>query len=453
MLKYMLLLNELEGLLDSGAIREGGKLPSVRQLAESHNVNKATVIRALQELEKRHLIYAVPQSGYYAVGKERQAEESSTRNLDFATSAPDPDVFPYLDFKHCINQAIDIYKNELFVYGTPKGLPTLIPVIQKQLANHQVFTDPDRIVITAGVQQALSLLVAMPFPNGKSNILIEQPGYHLLIAHLKTHGIRALGIARDERGLDWTELERMFREEDIKFFYTMPRFQNPLGVSYNKQEKLRMLELAARYDVYLVEDDYMADFETDTKADPLYAYDTGSPSRVIYLKSYSKIIFPGLRVGVAVLPEELVGMFRSYKHVLDIDSSMLSQAALEIYIKSGMFERHRQKISGSYLQRSRVLQGSLERAKERLPAKLQAGFPSKSPFMHTHLVLDRSVNVGALISRMRKQGVLLDSIDKHMLSTFPLPNLLKLTVSNVKEKDIEQGIQRITNGLLALYRG
>lgn len=118
----------------------------------------------------------------------------------------------------------------------------------------------------------------------------------------------------------------------------MPRIHNPLGVSYTKAQKSRIVFLANKYDVYLVEDDYIADFETDLKADPLYFYDINQ--RVIYLKSFSKIMFPGLRVGFAVLPETICSQFAEYKRLIDIDSSMFSQGALDIYIKSGMFNRH-----------------------------------------------------------------------------------------------------------------
>lgn len=119
-----------------------------------------------------------------------KTNENHVRNssvIDFATSAPDSDVFPYLDFQHCINKAIDTYKNDLFIYGTPKGLPSLIRVMQRQLANYQVFTNEENIFITSGVQQALSLLTSIPFPNKKKTILIEQPSYHLFIEYLETN--------------------------------------------------------------------------------------------------------------------------------------------------------------------------------------------------------------------------------------------------------------------------
>lgn len=438
--KYLIVFSDLEKLIQNGELKEGDKLPSIRFLSARYQCTKSTIIRALQELEKRHMIYSVLKSGYYVVKKTNEFHVSRSSVIDFATSAPDPDIFPYLDFQHCINKAIDTYKNDLFIYGTPKGLPSLIRVVQRQLTNYQVFTNEENIFITSGVQQALSLLTSIPFPNKKKTILIEQPSYHLFIEYLETHNIPVIGIERTAEGIDLNELERIFQTEDIKFFYSMPRFHNPLGTSYSKKEKEVIVRLAKKYDVFIVEDDYLVDLERDAKADPMYSYDNSS--HVIYLKSYSKIIFPGLRVGVAVIPNCLTEIFFTYKKLLDIDSSMISQAALEVYIKSGMFDRHKQKIRASYYERSKRLAVSLKECNvvnKRLFQYHDVNFPC----IHTHITLDKNVIVQPLIRRLLKNNVLLDSIDKNYLSSFPKEKILKLNVSNVKEEMIEEGICKI----------
>ncbi|MFD3449013.1 PLP-dependent aminotransferase family protein [Microbacteriaceae bacterium 4G12] len=440
MYKYLIVFNDLEKLIQDGELKEGDKLPSIRSLSKRYECTKSTIIRALQELEKRHMIYAVLKSGYYVVKKTNHNQISHSHVIDFATAAPDPDVFPYLDFQHCINKAIDTYKNDLFIYGTPKGLPSLIRVVQRQLTNYQVFTKEDNIFITSGVQQALSLLTSLPFPNQKKTILIEQPSYHLFIEYLETHHIPVLGIKRTANGIDLQELERIFQTEDIKFFYTMPRFHNPLGTSYSKKEKETIVRLAKKYDVFLVEDDYLADLERDAKADPMYSYDDSS--HVIYLKSYSKIIFPGLRIGVAVIPDCLTELFYTYKKLIDIDSSMISQAALEVYIKSGMFDRHKQKIRDSYYDRSKRLAASLKEYSG-MNKQLFQYQDSHLPCVHTHIVLDKRVIVQSFIQKLMKNSILLDSIEKNYLSSFSKEKILKLNVSNVKEERIEEGIYKI----------
>ncbi|MGG2092164.1 PLP-dependent aminotransferase family protein [Bacillus sp. S13(2024)] len=444
MYKYLNVFNDLERLIQNGELKEGDKLPSIRSLSTHYKCTKSTTIRALQELEKRHMIYSVLKSGYYVVKKTNEGYVNDSSVIDFATSAPDPDVFPYLDFQHCINKAIDTYKNDLFIYGTPKGLPSLIPVVQRQLTHYQVFTNEENIFITSGAQQALSLLISIPFPNKKNTILIEQPSYHLLIEYLETHNIPVMGIERTAEGINLNELEHIFQTEDIKFFYTMPRFHNPLGTSYSKTDKEAIVRLAKKYDVFIVEDDYLADLERDAKADPMYSYDDAS--HVIYLKSYSKIIFPGLRVGVAVIPNCLTGNFLTYKKLLDIDSSMISQAALEVYIKSGMFDRHKQKIRASYYERSKRLAASLKEWSITNKQLFQY-HDANLPCVHTHITLDKRVIVEPLLRQVIKNKVLLDSIDKNYLSSFPKERILKLNVSNVKEEMIEEGICKIIDAM------
>lgn len=103
----------------------------------------------------------------------------------------------------------------------------------------------------------------------------------------------------------------------------MPRLHNPLGTSYSKQEKDMIRKLAYQYNVYIVEDDYLADFEQNSKIDPIHTDDI--QQHVIYLKSFSKIMFPGLRIGLAVLPDIFIQTFQQYKNTTDIDSSMISR--------------------------------------------------------------------------------------------------------------------------------
>lgn len=434
MTRYEELIHDIEQKIDDGRIRGGQKLPSIREASVSYACSASTVIRAYTELEKRHRLYSIPQSGYYAVlQKAEEAAESKGAALNFASVAPDPEVFPYLDFQHCINKAIDRYRTHLFTYGTPQGLPSLLQVLSKHLASYQVFAPADRIAVASGVQQALSILTTMPFPSGKQTVLVEQPTYAIFLQMLELFGVPTRGIARTEAGIELDELETLFRTGDIKFFYTIPRFQNPLGASYSNRTKKSIAELAKRYDVIVVEDDFLADLETDPKADPIYAY---APSHVVYLKSYSKIVFPGLRVGVAVLPPDLQATFSLHKRFSDIDSSMLSQAALEIYIQSGMFERRKRKISDTYRSRMQRLSRALDDfndTRDTRHLRLDAG-------MHTHLELPASIRQQTLIDRLAKRKIEVRGSDGCFLPSFAKRSILQLSVSQLEEDRIEEGV-------------
>ena len=450
MYKYLELSKELEDKIKIGEYKDGDRIPSIRTLKEAYNCNKSTVITALKDLEIKHILYSLPKSGYYVVKRNDNYDKENKLILDFSSSAPDPRVFPYLDFQHCINQAIDIYKNDLFIYGTPKGLPSLIESIQKQLGNYQVFTNKDNIFITSGSQEALSILTTMPFPNNKDTILIEQPSCDIFIDYLEVNNKKVIGIKRDSQGIDLEELERIFKDENIKFFYTMPRYHNPLGTSYSNEDKKEISRLAEKYDVYVVEDDYLADFEQDSKSDPIFSYDRSN--HVIYLKSYSKIIFPGLRVGVVVIPEKLIEIFNKYKKTLDIDNSILFQEALEIYIKNGMFKRNKEKIKNYYLSRAKILNSSLKR---NIYENNLDGFKRyykynflENTCIHTYIELHKEISCEKIINKLKKKDIIVSTADENYLNSFKEKDLiLKINVSNVGEEYIDNGINEIINNI------
>lgn len=438
MLKYETIYQSLLQKIQSGDFPAGAKLPSIRGLSQQYICSKSTIISALKRLEEQHIIYSIPKSGYYVVEHQVFEEPTSTEGVDFATSSPTWHAFPYKDFQQCINKAIDTYQEELFRYGTLKGLSLLIIEAKKLLESYQVFTKPEQIFITSGVQQALAILSMMPFPNNGYTILVEQPSYHLYMDMLKTYGIRAIGIQRTAQGIDLKQLEKIFNEEEIKFFYTMPRFHNPLGTSYSKKDKEAILQLAYKYNVYIIEDDYLADFEYNTKNDPLFAKDI--KEQVIYLKSFSKIMFPGLRIGLAVLPTTILNTFQKFRMTIDIDSSMISQAALYLYIKSGMFEHNKLKVSNIYHKRAQALQQSLQNH--------LANYESSSELvMHGHILLPKQINMKSFIHYLREQQVYLDSVESNYLANFHKERVLKLNVSNVENHRIEEGVKKIASAL------
>ena len=170
------------------------------------------------------------------------------------TSVPDK-INPYKDFQHCMDKAISIYGKKLFEYSSPKGMPELINTLTKHLMNFQIFVESEKIFITNGSQQALYILGAMSFQDGRSKVLVEQPTYSVMLKILENAKIPVVGIKRTNEGLDLNELEKIFKNGDIKFFYTMPRYQNPTGFCYNNDQKKEIIKLAEKYDLYNLEDD------------------------------------------------------------------------------------------------------------------------------------------------------------------------------------------------------
>ncbi len=437
MKKYLFILSDIEQKILEGQYRPGQKLPSVRSAAELYGSSISTIIRAYAELEKRHDIYSMPQSGYYVVEKPGDLpNDKEVKMIDFASVLPDVNVFPYLDFQHCLNKAIDLYKHQLFTYGDSKGLEKLRHTLVSHLAGDQVFANAERILVTSGVQQALEILAKMPFPNGKSVILVEQPSYDIYLQFLEKEGIPVSGIARTAKGIDLRELEEKFKTGGIKFFYTMSRYHNPLGTSYSAEERKAIAGLAGKYNVYVVEDDYMADLGEEQGFVPIYAYNR--TSHVVYLKSFSKIIFPGLRLGAAVLPERLLETFHAYKRYSD--TSLLSQAALEVYIKNGMYERHKRKICSQYTARIRALNEAVERFNEAGLIEISG----VSSGIYVQFKLPQTVNLERLTKRLATRNVSVVSGKRFYLSDYlEREKFLRISISRARPEQIEEGVKAI----------
>ncbi|WP_409296329.1 PLP-dependent aminotransferase family protein [Peribacillus sp. SCS-26] len=440
--KYMKIVEEIKQQLTDGELAAGSKLPSVRQLSESFSCSKNTVIKAYAELEKEHFIYAKPQSGYYIVN-EFKLHENHPDVIDFLSAGPDKHLLPYIEFQHCLNQAIEKYKEEIFTYSEQQGLHSLRTEIVKNLQCSQVFTEPGRVVIVSGSQQAIHLLTALPFPNGKRNILIEQPTYFGMIESLDINQAVTFGIELSMNGIDLERLEYMFKNNDIKFFYVIPRFHNPLGHSYTNSEKKKIVELAEKYDVYIVEDDFLGELERDKKADPFFAFDPSG--RVIYIQSFSKVFLPGLRIASVVLPQTMMKSFLRYKFSADFNSPVLSQGALDIYLKSGMYQSHLKKIKTVYFQKIQLLKSACE---QWLPEGTRYTKPDSGFYLSIYL--PETVSAKKLAHILSDQQILIDDTDRMFLTGFNRDSLIRLCISQVSGHQILYGMEKIAEAITVL---
>ena len=435
---YAEVMKSIEQQIDNGGLKPGKRLPSIRALAKQFDCSVNTIIKAYSELEKKHKIYSVSKSGYYVVERVPFGHSGSANTgvIDFLSAGPDKNAMPYRDFQHCINQAIEGYKEEMFTYSEIQGLPSLREELARHLRELQVFTVPDRICVVSGSQQAIHLLISLPFPNGKENICVEQPTHVSMIESIKVQQATTYGIEITERGIDMERLEHLFKCNDIKCFYTVTRFHNPTGCSYSNKERRKIVELAQKYDVYIIEDDYLGDLDPDKNQDPMFAYDPSG--RVIYIKSFSKVMLPGLRLGLAVIPNFLRESFLSAKFATDLHTPVLMQGALEIYLKSGMFKAHIQRMRSIYSRKAALLQKAYQ---EKLPSSA-AYSVSQSGFYST-IRLPGLLKAGMLIEDLKKENVYVDDARKMYLPEFAQDSVIRLSVSQVEEEHIVIGVQTI----------
>lgn len=440
LLKYEEIIEYIKNNIKSKKLNHPKKLPSIRSMQKLFQCSTGTVLKAYEKLEHDHIIYSVPKSGYYIVDDFNNETYSKQPIIDFSAVNLNSEAFPYKNFQHCLNKSIDLYKEKLFAYSDPRGLNSLINVLSRHIQSYQIFTKPDNIIITSSSQQALNILSIMPFPNGKSNILVEQPTYYGMIKYLELNNIPVLGINRDFNGIDLDELEKLFKYGNIKFFYSIPRFHNPTGTSYSRFEKQEIIKLAKKYDVYIVEDDITADLDMNKKNDPMFSYDTSS--RVIYLKSYSKILMPGLRVAALILPSLLINKFLEYKKWTDMNSPILSQGALEIYIKNGMFDTHMKQLVNLYSNRINCLRNTLLEYKH---PDIHYNIPESGYF--SCIYVDGALNYDKIVTSLHHKNIKLFDTRECFLKEYKCNNYFRITISKVNEKQINKNIPIILDAI------
>ncbi|GGD57963.1 aminotransferase-like domain-containing protein [Paenibacillus nasutitermitis] len=445
MKKYAEVAANIKRDMEIGALRRGDQLPSIRALSLKLRCSPNTIIKAYQQLEQEHLIYPVPRSGYFVVDPQHSGKEGTDGNngIDFVAAGPDREVMPYRDFQHAMNQAIERYREDLFSYSEIQGLWSLRVQLARQLRDVQVFTVPEKIFVVTGSQQALHLLISLPFPNGKSKLAVEQPTHSSMLESIRQQGVQACGVEVTRDGINVEHLERLFQTGEIKLFYIVSRFHNPTGYSYTNEEKKRIVELARKYDVYIIEDDYLGDLDIDSKQDPMFAYDPSG--RVIYTKSFSKVMLPGLRLGLAVLPDELHESFLRAKYAADVHTPVLMQGALEIYLENGMFEAHLYKMRTIYRNKAEKLK---EACKRYLPAGTVYTEP-RSGF-YSLLELPRPLTGLQLKRHLEMKEVLLYEASSMFLPEFRKDNVIRLSISQVAEDQIDKGIMLIAEGIREL---
>jgi DNA-binding transcriptional MocR family regulator len=434
--KYEKITAFIKRQIENGFYEPGVRIPSIRQFSEQFKCGKETVQKALSILEGQHLLYAKPQSGYYVIENPASDAAKAEEMIQASTSYPNIERFPYADFQHCVIQAINSYKENQFYYTMAWGLPSLLQTIRLRLEEDQIFVKQENIFMTTGAQQAIDLLTKMPFPSGKRTILTEQPTYYGALKAFELNFMPTIGIERGFDGIDLNQLEHLFKTEDVKFFYTTPRFHNPIGYSYTKHEILKILALAEKYDVYILEDDCMADFIESPKNLSIFSYDMNE--RVIHINSFSKILFPGLRLSSLVLPNALVDTFFEYKRWADNNSAIISQGGLDIYIKSGLFTIHKEKMKTLYAKRMSHLIKTIEAYAFE---GMQFSRPKGGYFLCIYV--EDGMKYDTIIEELKYMHIQLVDIRVCFLKSFSNSKYIRLSVSKMDEATIDVVIPKI----------
>jgi len=470
---YVQLRDQLRALVNTGELRDGDRIPASRELAGQLGVHRTTVANAYAELESEGLIRGHVGRGTFICGKaERQfsppprtngnggatrwealfADERGDEGLSrlmpdvpagaiaFTCVRPPESHFPVEEFRRCCNAVLRGEGRGILQLGSTDGFELLKCELMKLLQREGLNVRSEQMLITDGCQQALDL-ICKAFLRPGDSVAVENPAYPGALAIFSGARVRILpvGVETDARragytGMSLDELESVLLQNRVKFIFASPDFQNPTGTALPLEQRRALLEIAAHYQTPVIEDAIYSRIRLRGNALPtLKALDrTGN---VIQVDSFSKIAFPGLRVGWCIGAESAIERLRLVKLATDLHTDQLAQATMAEFMRRGYLTRHAAKMKKLYLRR-------LETMEEALGKFMPEGTTWTRPEggMAVWVTLPAGFDAAELLIHVRERGVYFIP-GRMFYSQNPQPNTLRLGFANLEEKSLMRGVQ------------
>jgi len=437
-----------EAILD-GRLRPGTRLPSTRSLADDLAVSRNTVVIAFDQLlaegyvEGRtgagtyvsttlpeDLLSARPGRSSAAAASPRAQSRLSDRGrflsgirglsisepVPFSAALPELARFPFDDWARLLARHWRYPKREFLVGSDAAGYAPLREAIAAYLgAARAVTCDADQVLIVSGAQQALDLAARVLIDPGDT-VWIEDPGYSGIRGALVAAGATLVPVPVDGEGLNVAAGRA--RADRARLAIVTPSHQYPLGFTMTLARRLELLDWARAANAIIIEDDYDSEYRYAGR--PLAALQgLDGEGRVIYIGTFSKVMFPGLRLGYAVVPKDLVDAFRGVRQLVDSHPSTVAQAALADFIADGYLAAHVRRMRALYEKRQAALVAAL---RERTGGRLSVT-PDESG-MHLIGYLDDAVDDVALSRAAADRGVVATALSRLYIDAPPRKGLM-----------------------------
>lgn len=464
--KYERIVADIAHRIDTGSLRPGDRLPSVRSFSEQHGVSISTVMQAYRNLEDRLLIEARPQSGFYVRARIRRlpsepdissppaaAQEVAVNNLvlDVCAAVLNPDIVPLgaaipspeLLPTRQLNRLLATVARHESIRSTQYLLPFGDLELRQEIARRSLdcgfHASSGDIVITCGCMEALALSLRAVAREGDT-IAVESPTYFGVLQLIESLRMRALEIPTHPRhGVSLEALETAMQHQSIAACLFMPNFHNPLGCVMTDEKKQELVMLAARYGVPIIEDDLYGElFHEPPRPRALKAFDKNGD--VLYCSSFSKTLAPGYRVGWAI-PGKHFETVTQAKMASTIATSAPSQMAISAFLRKGGYGHHLRRLRKAYAT-------NLARMTDSISAFFPAGTRATRPrggFV-LWVELPESVNALALYQRGLQENIGL-APGPMFSATGNFGNCIRLNGGHPWSDKIEQALK--TLGMLA----
>ncbi len=465
----------IKDAIENGTLKVHTKLPSIRQLSKDINVNRMTVETAYQQLEAAGLIEKRLGSGTFVL-PHHQIEQTTSDKVDsqwplwqqapqkrirqrytnlsaiphnidksdnpinFAGGIGDPQLFPINEFSKILQKVIKRDGVIGLSYGEPNGYLPLRNTICQIMTSLGTSAKPENILITTGSQQAINLVMHLLLKPGDI-VLTESPTYSGALDLFKASGIKQIGVPLDQDGMQLDIMEKMIQQHHPKLIYTIPTFHNPTGISMSGKRRRKLIAIAGKYNIPILEDDYVGDLRYDGCGQPtLKSLDTGG--RVIYTSTFSKMLMPDLRIGFIIAEGPVYNCLVNLKCLTDLATSNLFQRALESYLSIGRYQSHLRKTKRLYRKRRDCMVNAINKYLGDC-----ASFHIPTGGIYIWLQLHEEVDHKVLLENCTKEGVVyFTGLELHT-ENHQLKNFIRLNFAFQSEANIEKGIKRFSEVL------
>lgn len=474
---YKQVLSQLIDLIENNVLNAGDKLPSTRVLAKQLGVNRTTIYKAYEELWA--LGYIESKQGSYSYIRKRSEfaiekgeyktgiinwmdycnpliknylykyiEKDKVQNhknlIDFRPLSPDPNLMPIEEYRKCINKVINEQGASLFRYGDIQGYKPLRDYIAKHLQHHAISVTSENILITNGVQNALELLFNFLIKPG-SKIVIENPTYSSVIPLLHLFQSEVIGIPVKKEGLCLDALRKSIRLNCPDILYTMPNFQNPTGITTNQAHREQLLKICEQNNIIIIEDGFVEEMKYFDKAIlPVKSMDMNGI--VIYLGTFSKVLFPGLRIGWIAANKALIQHLSLIKKATDISGNILNQAAMARFCNLGYYDIHLKRKHRIYKKRMLT---AVKALKEHIPVDVAKYTNPLGGYTFWLSLLKRGISENEIISMLLKNKVVVSPGSRYFYVKNEDVNF-RVSIAHTNEEEIRNGIKIIGNVLKQL---
>ena len=464
----------------SGEFQSGRQLPATRRLAQQLGISRLTVINAYDQLTAEGYLESKSGAGTYVAehlpeeflqtpqlkqpkgatkNVPRQfnfskygrniAEESRrilryngiTPLIPFQHGLAAIDEFPFDVWTKAANKCYRTLEQERFAYGEPAGFYPLREAIAAYLKSARaVNCAPEQIIITSGAQQTFDLIGRI-FLESKTKVLVENPCYFGVKQAFQSFGAEFVPVPIDRDGFNLAAATKK-ESRNARLAYVTPSHQFPLGVTMSLPRRLQLLEWARLNDAWIIEDDYDSEFRYEGRPLPSLQGLDRDAGRVLYIGTFSKTIFPALRLGCLVVPKDLVETFTAVRALSGSHSPLVDQATLAEFISEGHFGRHIRRMRRLYEDRQQIL---ISEIKKHLAGKLE--IEKSVSGMHVIGWLPKGVKDSAVAEKAFRFGILTAAVSSLSLTDWQQRGGLMLGYTAINEKQIKKGVKLLAKAL------